>query len=223
MPLNFPSNPVVGLTTSISDKVWEYGGKGWKLLPNEIQGVQGLQGTQGTQGIQGRQGTQGLQGVQGLSNQGVQGTQGTQGLQGVQGLGVQGVQGTSSSFGARTLVSGTTGTISVGSTANLDITGYKSYGLLKVGISSSGWLRLYIDSASRTADLVRIQGVDPAPDSGVIAEIISTGSTNIPMSPGVIGWNNDSPTNSTIYAAVKNTGLISTSFTVDLTVIKLEN
>ena len=44
MALDFPTSPTVGLTTSISDKVWEYNGKGWKLLPNQIQGIQGTQG-----------------------------------------------------------------------------------------------------------------------------------------------------------------------------------
>ena len=32
MTLDFPTSPTIGLTTSISDKVWEYNGKGWKLL-----------------------------------------------------------------------------------------------------------------------------------------------------------------------------------------------
>ena len=50
MTLDFPSNPTIGLTTSISDKTWQYNGKGWKLLPNQIQGIQGLQGLQGLQG-----------------------------------------------------------------------------------------------------------------------------------------------------------------------------
>ena len=92
MALDFPSSPTIGFTTSISDKIWQWNGKGWKLLPNQIQGIQGTQGLQGIQGIQGIQGTQGLQGIQGV--QGVQGTQGLQGLQGIQGIqGTQGLQG----------------------------------------------------------------------------------------------------------------------------------
>lgn len=84
MTLDFPTSPTVGQRTSIDNKTWEYNGKGWKLVPNQIQGIQGIQGVQGlqgplsnnqgTQGLQGTQGRQGLQGLQGLSNQGVQGT-----------------------------------------------------------------------------------------------------------------------------------------------------
>lgn len=85
MPLDFPTSPSVGQRTSIDNKTWEYNGKGWKLVPNQLQGIQGGQGisgqsfNQGTQGVQGVQGLQGFsnQGVQGLSNQGVQGLQGT--------------------------------------------------------------------------------------------------------------------------------------------------
>jgi hypothetical protein len=71
MPLDFPTSPTVGIRTSIDNKIWEYNGKGWKLLPNQIQGIQGAQGlaNQGVQGLagssQGTQGTQGVQGVQG--------------------------------------------------------------------------------------------------------------------------------------------------------------
>ena len=123
---------------------------------------------------------------------------------------------------SRTVVSGTTSSVGIGSSATLNITGFKSYTLLKVGISSAGWLRLYTDSTTRTNDINRAQGVDPSPDAGVIAEIISTGSTTVLMSPGVIGWNNDATPSTTIYARVNNTGLSSHAYTVDLTVVKME-
>ena len=84
MALDFPTSPAVNDTVTIDNKTWRYNGKGWKLVPNQIQGLQGTQGlsVQGQAGsAQGSQGSQGLsnQGVQGLSNQGVQGLQGTQG------------------------------------------------------------------------------------------------------------------------------------------------
>jgi hypothetical protein len=127
MALDFPTSPSIGQRTSIDNKTWEYNGKGWKLVPNQIQGIQGtqgIQGYQGTQGLQGlsNQGSQGLQGPQGLqgsSNQGTQGTQGlsnqgTQGLQGLQGLsglfagqgaqGTQGISGVLSPIGSDTQV-----------------------------------------------------------------------------------------------------------------------
>ena len=99
----------------------------------------------------------------------------------------------------------TSGSISAGSTANIDYAGgYKSYALLNVGISSAAWLRIYTDSLARNADETRLQGVDPAPDAGVIVEVISTGSTSIKMSPGIIGWNNDSTPGNTMYLRLTN-------------------
>ena len=127
--------------------------------------------------------------------------------------------------GVRTDVSGTTGSVGAGLTTNLDITGFKSYGLLKVGISSAAWVRLYVDEASRTSDASRSHLTDPSPGSGLIAEVrsISTGSTSFLMTPGVIGWNNDVSVGSTIYSAVTNNESVSSTLTVDLTVVKLED
>lgn len=90
MALDFPTSPVLNQTVTISDKTWKYNGKGWKLVPNQVQGLQGVQGraNQGVQGLAGSiQGTQGGQGVQGLSNQGTQGLQGNGGTQGLAGAG----------------------------------------------------------------------------------------------------------------------------------------
>lgn len=56
MALDFPTSPSIGTRTSIDNKTWEYNGKGWKLLPNQIQGIQGTQGLQGSLGLQGVQG-----------------------------------------------------------------------------------------------------------------------------------------------------------------------
>ena len=42
------------------------------------------------------------------------------------------------------------------------------------------------------------------------------------MSPGVIGWNNDSTPSEKIYARVTNNDNTTRDITVDLTVIKME-
>jgi hypothetical protein len=132
---------------------------------------------------------------------------------------------TEPAVGVRTTVSGTTGSVGAGSSATLDITGFKTYGLLKVGISSAAWVTLYTDSSSRSSDVGRSYFTDPTPGSGVIAEVRSTsaGVSTFLMSPGVIGWNNDSPTASTIYARVTNNESSSSAITLDLTVVKLED
>ena len=132
---------------------------------------------------------------------------------------------TEPAVGSRSVVSATTGSVSVGATTNLDLSGFKSYGLLKVGISSAAWVRLYVNAASRTSDSSRSHLVDPSPGSGLIAEVrsVSTGSTSFLMTPGVIGWNNNVPSETTIYSAITNNESVSSTITVDLTVVKLED
>ena len=127
--------------------------------------------------------------------------------------------------GVRTEVSGTTGSVGAAATTDLDITGFKSYGLLKVGISSAAWVRLYVDDASRTSDETRSYLVDPTPGSGLIAEVRTetAGISTFLMTPGIIGWNNDISVGSTIYAAVTNNESSSATITVDLTVVKMED
>ena len=132
---------------------------------------------------------------------------------------------TEPAVGVRTEVSGTTGSVGAGATANLDIDGFKSYGLLKVGISSAAWVRLYVDAASRTSDASRSYLTDPSPGSGLIAEVRTetAGISTFLMTPGVIGWNNEVSIGSSIYAAVTNNESSSATITVDLTVVKMED
>jgi hypothetical protein len=126
--------------------------------------------------------------------------------------------------GQRQVVSSSTGSISANTSANISIPGFKSYGLLKIGIDHPAWVRLYVDSSSRTSDSSRLYTADPTPGSGLIAEVRTTtsGSSTFLMSPGVIGWNNDSTTSETIYARVTNNDSVSRDITVSLTVVKLE-
>ena len=126
---------------------------------------------------------------------------------------------------SRSVVTATTGSVSVGATTNLNITGFKSYGLLKIGTSAASWVRLYVDDTSRTSDANRSYLEDPLPGSGLIAEArsVSSGSNNFIMTPGIVGWNNDSTPGSTIYLSVTNNETSSSAITVDLTVVKLED
>jgi len=217
------------------------------------QGRQGLQGLS-NQGAQNAQGTQGRQGLQGLSNQGAQNAQGTQGSSGGGGGGGSttfvGLTDTPANFTgsankflavnstpdavefvdapsgleSRGTLSGTTGTLTSGSSANLTITGYKTYALLKVEIDNPAWVTIYTDTSSRTADASRTSDTDPIPGSGVIAEVYTetAGSSTFLMSPGVLGWNNDGTPSTNIYLKVENTGAGSAAITVDLTAVKLE-
>ena len=128
---------------------------------------------------------------------------------------------------SRTTKAATTGSIAKDASADLSITGFKSYALLKIAISAPAWVVLYTNDTTRTADDGRAEGTDPSPGSGVIAEVLTTsaGASTFIMSPGVIGWNDDGSPSTTIYAKVKNKRSTagSNTITVTLTVLKLES
>jgi len=114
--------------------------------------------------------------------------------------------------------------ISVGSTENFQITGYKTYVLSKVTTTYPAWVRIYSSTASRSADSSRLEGADPYPGSGVIAEVITTsGSLTQLITPGVIGFNSENTVTTAVYLAVTNKGSSSTTIAVTLSLLQLEN
>ena len=125
---------------------------------------------------------------------------------------------------SRVIVSGATTSIVNSGIGNTDITGFKSYMLMRVGLSTAGWFRLYTDSASRANDTTRSVGEAPLPGSGVIAEVVATGlSTNHIISPFVPGGNLDDPASTTMYVAITNTSGTTQSITANLTILQLED
>jgi len=143
----------------------------------------------------------------------------------------RGIQVSSAGVGSITVLSEnsrqslttSTGSIGAGTTVNVTITGYPTYALQKIGISSAAWVVLYTDEDSRTADASRSHLTTPSAGSGVIAEYHTTtsGVSTSKMSPGVIGWN-DAEDN-TIFARVTNNESSSADITVTLTAIRLED
>jgi len=137
--------------------------------------------------------------------------------------GIATVTASGGSLQSRTTVTGVTTSIANNGIGNTNITGFKSYALMKVGLSTAGWLRLYTDSASRANDVNRSVGIDPAPGSGVIAEVITTGiSTTQIISPFVMGGNLDNPADTTIYASITNLSGSTQAITANLTILQLE-
>ncbi len=125
---------------------------------------------------------------------------------------------------SRTTHSANTGNLSNNATAYPDITGgYKSYLLFKVNVSHGAWVRVYTSKAARSADSSRNIDTDPQPGSGVLAEVITstTNQTQV-LSPGVIGFNDESTPVGEFYLAVTNLSGSSQSITVTLTALKLE-
>lgn len=126
-------------------------------------------------------------------------------------------------LGSRAALAGTTASLANAATGNLQITGYKGYMLYKIQTSAAAWVRIYTDAASRSADSSRAEGTDPTPGSGVIAEVITTGAQTILISPGTIGFNNESSPTTAIELAVTNKSGSTTAITVTLTAVKLED
>ena len=127
------------------------------------------------------------------------------------------------SAGGRLSVNATTSSIADGIAENMTIVGYKSYALLKIQTSHAAWVTLYSDAGSRLGDSSRLENTDPQPGSGVIAEVIHSSPSTTIITPGTIGWNNDSGAATTnIYAKVVNKSGSLAAITVTLTVLQLE-
>jgi len=123
---------------------------------------------------------------------------------------------------ARTTVSGTTVVLANNASSFMEVTGFKSYSILKIQTNIAAWVTLYTDADSRSADFNRTEDQDPLNGAGVIAEIITTGPQTQIMTPAVFGWNNDSTPGSNIYMKVVNKSGSSNTVTVSLTLLQLE-
>jgi plastocyanin len=127
-----------------------------------------------------------------------------------------------SSLQSRSTVAGTTASLANNVRGDLNITGFKGYALLAIQTDKAAWVRIYANAATRTADTSRTETTDPTPDSGVIAEVITTGAQTVLVSPGVIGYNFESTLTTTIPCSVTNKSGSTGTVAVTLTVLQLE-
>ena len=121
-------------------------------------------------------------------------------------------------------LTGQTGIITQnGGIGDLNIPGYKGYVLYKITSSHEAWVRVFVDDASRQADDTRSEGTDPNPGGGVVAEVRTSGSNqSVLITPGVMGFNNDSPTRTTtMYLSVVNRSNVTTAIDITLTALKI--
>jgi len=123
---------------------------------------------------------------------------------------------------SRSVAAVTTSSLANNATANVSITGFKSYLLLKITISHAAWVRLYTHVNARTADATRTISTDPLPGSGVLAEFITTGTQTIFVTPVVMGFNGETVPTTSIPIAVTNRSGASNAITVTLTLLQLE-
>ena len=124
---------------------------------------------------------------------------------------------------SRNQYSGTSASIADQTSTNLDVTGCKTYTLMKITTDKAAWVTLYTDAASRTADTRTYadKGNDPS-TSGVIAEVITTGAETVLIAPGVLGFNNESTPTTNIPMKVWNDSGSAGTVTVTVDVLTLE-
>mgnify|MGYP000031157524 CR=1 FL=1 len=128
-----------------------------------------------------------------------------------------------SSLSTRAQYTATTASIANNASGDITVVAYKSYALLKIYTSAAAWVTLYTDTTARTNDALRSETTDPIPGSGVIAEVITTGSQTQIITPGVVGFNNDGTPSTNVYVKVVNKSGGAAAITVGLTVIQLED
>ena len=123
---------------------------------------------------------------------------------------------------ARTTAQASTGNILDGASSNIQITAVKTYALLKIQTSHAAWVTLYTSIPARSADSTRNETTDPLPGTGVIAEIITSDGAVQNITPGTIGWNDDTTPSDKIYAKVVNKSGSSANITVTVHFVQIE-
>lgn len=116
----------------------------------------------------------------------------------------------------------TTASIADGADADMTITGAKSYMLMSIQTSHAAWVTVYTSQAARTADASRTINTDPLPGSGVIAEVITGAAATQKITPGLLGYNDESTPTSDIYLKVENQSGSAAEITVTLSFLILE-
>ena len=124
---------------------------------------------------------------------------------------------------SRSTITTTTNSIATGVTENKNLTGFKAYGLMSITVNNAAWVRVYTNSAKRTADASRSEGTDPAADSGVIAEVITTASGTVDFAPAIVGYNNDATVGTDFYVAITNKSAGTATIEASFKILKLES
>ena len=120
---------------------------------------------------------------------------------------------------ARTTVAATNA-IAANGIANISMTTPKTYALLSIETSHAAWVTLYSDAASRTADSSRNETTDPVAGSGVLAEVITSGSTTQLITPASVCFNSAGA--NTTYLKIVNKSGGTANVQVTLTFVPME-
>ena len=130
--------------------------------------------------------------------------------------------GGGSGLQSRTSANAATASIADGASANIQITAAKTYALQKIQTSAAAWVTLYVSDAARTADASRNETTDPLPGAGVIAEVITSDGAIQNITPGTLGWNDESTPTTDAYLKVVNKSGTTRAITVTLHFVALE-
>jgi len=131
--------------------------------------------------------------------------------------------GGGTSLGSRTTFQVTTSSLTDQSQAlaTLSLT-FPGYILYKIETDAAAWVRIYTDANSRSTDSGRSIDVDPINVSGLISEVVTVGAQTVKLTPGVIGFNDESPVTNDVPIIVRNLSGTTRTITVTVTVVQIE-
>ena len=89
--------------------------------------------------------------------------------------------------------------------------------LVSITSSVDAWVVLYESQSSRTSDASRLFTQDPAPGSGVLAEMYVLAGQSVTATPGTTYFNNDATLTEALYVSVRNQQGQGISSTVEIT------
>lgn len=122
----------------------------------------------------------------------------------------------------RATASFTATALAAGAHATGTIAMAKGYRLLAIQTSAVARTRLYTTAAKRDADVSRAVGTDPADNSGLTFEYVTTGTSVVELSPVVDGFQNEATPGPAVPIIVSNTGSVAADITITLTYVKTE-
>jgi hypothetical protein len=126
------------------------------------------------------------------------------------------------SLASRTQVTIITPSLAANAAANIIVSGYKGYAVYSIQSNAGAWVTMYTSNAAAASDYARTISTDPTPGSGVIAEAVSNIAATTNFTPGVIGFNLESPPTTAIPVKVVNNGNVTGNISVTFTLLKTE-
>ena len=124
----------------------------------------------------------------------------------------------------RTTQNVVTSSLADGASEDVVLTGTGKAGqFISVTTDRAAWVTIYTDTASRTADAGRAETIDPAPGSGVLMEVISTGAETVRVTPAAGYFNDEATPAAELYLKVVNKSGSTSTVQVDVKATVLEN